>query len=353
MPNARSPALIILHAAVCATLALAGLTTPAAHAATKLAEDCRTDQTDREGYKPHADTGGNDLAWDKIAKRDVQRRQRVLDAVKQHRLRSAEDYRCAALILLHAGDEPNLRLSYALAVQGQSVYPGHAALVRLSANAWDRLMMARQQPQWFATQFQAKQGSSEFQLYPVAASVMTEDERSRLGGLTSAEVSAKLAALNAQKRPAGTADAAPVGRRYRLVAAKELLLSSLDLDVGLANALAQAKQEGLLFTAASSGEAVARLIYLGRASAPIQAFFTDEVARIPKAEGSATPTSASVADVQIKREPDGQHRLVLGIDDDVQAAATLVVKPSRFFELLVETNELEGTLTLKSFKRLR
>lgn len=352
MPHARYRSTIGRSKVVCTALILAGVLLPTAHAASLLVRDCRADQSDRDAYSQRADTGNNELAWDKIAKRDVRRRQHVLDAIKHQRLRSAEDYRCAALILLHAGDEPNLRLSYAVAVQGQALHPGHTGLVRLSANAWDRLMMARQQPQWFATQFQLNEGDAEFQLYPLAASVMSEEERSRLGGLTSAEVATKLATMNAAQPRASKTEAASTGIRYRLMATKELLLSSLDLDLGFANVLAQAKQEGLLFNAAGNGESTARLIFIGRTTAAIHAFFSSDEARIPRAEGSATPTSASVADIQIKPQPDGQHRLLIGLDDEVQAAATLVVNPSRFYELVVEANEAERTLALKTFKRL-
>lgn len=324
----------------------------AAHAAPVLAADCQSDQADRATYTANGDGRGNGTAWGEIARRDARRRQHVMQALKQGRLRQLEDYRCAALILLHAGDEPTLRLSYALAVQGQSLFPGQPALARLAARAWDRLMMARQQPQWFSTQFDAA-GTDGFRLYPLATGLMSEAERSRLGGLTDAEARAELAALNADlARTAKAAEpAAPAGRRYRLAAAPELLLPALDLDIGLANFLAQFRQEGLLVKAADSGELQARLIFLPRPAAALRAYFEGEVPRIPRAEGSATPTSASVADVRLELRDGQVRRLVVGIDDEVQAAATLVVRPSRFFELEVEPGSDEASLTLARVRR--
>ncbi len=324
----------------------------AAHAAPLLAADCRADQADRETYTAHGDGRGNGTGWDEIARRDAQRQQHVRQALKQQRIRQLEDYRCAALILLHAGDEPTLRLSYALAVQGQALFPGQPALVRLAARAWDRLMMARQQPQWFATQFEAV-GAAGFRLYPLATGLMSEAERSRLGGLTDAEAQAELAALNAEhaRTARATEPPAPVGTRYRLAAASEQLLSTLDLDVGLANFLAQFRQEGLLLTPSDSGERQGRLIFIPRPAAALRAYFQGEVPRIPRAEGSATPTSASVADVKLELRDGRIERLLVGIDDEVQAAATLVVRPSRVFELRVEPGTDEASLTLTRIRR--
>lgn len=320
-------------------------------AASLAAADCRKDQADRAAYR--ATDGGP--GWAAIARRDDQRQQRVRAAVKAGRLRSAEDFRCAALILLHAGDEANLRLAFALAVQGQVLEPQRPALGRLAADAWDRLMMARQQPQWFATQFVASgTDATRFQLYPVLPGLMNEAERARLGGLTDAEVQAELARLNAPppQAAAGLPPTQPLDAPPLPVAADaSLLLAALDTDLGLANTLAQLLQDGLPVPTAEEGLPPARLIFIPRDAAALRRYFERQVPRIPRFEGSATPTSASVADIQIDRREGRVWRLQVGIDDAVHAAATLTVRPSRVFTVTVEQPAPGGTLTLMRIER--
>ncbi len=323
----------------------AALTLTSAHAAPSLAADCRADQADR------APGAGAD--WAAVARRDTQRQQRVRNAVKALRLRSAEDFRCASLILLHAGDELALRLAFALAVQGQALAPDQPRLARLAADAWDRLMMARQQPQWFATQFVAAgAGDKGFKLYPVVPDLMSDTERARLGGLREAEVQAELSRLNAAPVSAGVAPpdaASPPPLQLR--AEPAVLLPVLDLDAGLANALAQLLQEGLPRPTTAQGSTPTRLIFLPRSPAALRPFFARQAPRVPRFEGSATPTSASVAEIQVETHAGRVHRLVVGIDDEVQAAAVLTVRPSRFFALQAEQATPDGPVTLTGIER--
>ncbi|RTL32750.1 MAG: hypothetical protein EKK53_29160 [Burkholderiales bacterium] len=324
---------------------------PLARAAPSLAADCRADQADRAAYR--ATNGGP--GWTGIAQRDGQRQQRVRAAVKAGRLRRAEDFRCAALILLHAGDETALRLAFSLAVQGQVLDPQRPALARLAADAWDRLMMARQQPQWFATQFVATGGdATRFQLYPVQPGLMSEAERARLGGLTDAEIQAELARLNARPAPAAPASPAPPGQDAAplpVTADATLLLATLDTDLGLANTLAQLLQEGLPAPTTSDGSTPTRLLFIPRDADALRRYFERQVPRIPRFEGSATPTSASAAEIQVDTRNGRVWRVQLGIDDAVQAAATLTVRPNRVFTLTVAQRTAGGPLTLTHIER--
>lgn len=325
---------------------------PLAQAAPSLTADCRADQADRAGYRP----AGASPGWADIARRDAQRQARVRAAVKAGRLRSAEDFRCAALILLHAGDEGALRLAFALAVHGQYLDPQRPALTRLAADAWDRLMMARQQPQWFATQFVATGAdATRFQLYPVLLDLMSEAERSRLGGLSDAEIQAELARLNAPHPSAASSPPAPQANdspALQVTADPVLLLAALHTDLGLANTLAQLLQDGLPAPTAAQGSTPARLIFVPRDAAALGRYFEHEVDRIPRFEGSATPTSASAADIMIDTRDGRVWRLRIGIDDEVQAAATLTVRPSRAFAVLAEQAAPGAPVTLMKVERL-
>lgn len=345
----------LIRPALAAALLAAG---SLAQAAPSLAADCRADQADRAAYQ----TGDAGPDWAAIARRDAQRQARVRAAVKDRRLRSAEDFRCAALILLHAGDEPALRLAYALAIQGQFLAPDRPTLARLAADAWDRLMMARQQPQWFATQLVAAgPAGTGFQLYPVVPGLMSDTERTRLGGLSEAEVQAELARLNAPQPTSQPSAQAPASGAatpdaagpspLAFTAEPALLLDALATDPGLANTLAQLLQEGLPRPVPAEGATPARLIFLPRSPAALRAYFERRVPRIPRFEGSATPTSASVAEIRFETRDGRAHRLVVGIDDDVQAAAVLTVRPSRFFALRAEQAAPDGPVTLTAIER--
>jgi hypothetical protein len=315
--------------------------------------DCGGDQSDR---RAHARDG---VDWQKIAQRDAQRQRQVLQDLKLNRIRRLQDYHCASLILLHAGDEANLRLSFALAVQAQSMFPGKPEFNKLAARAWDRLMMARQQPQWFGTQFEPTGSpAAGYRLYPLAAGLMSEAERSELGGLSDAGIQAELLALNSAAK--ADAQATPVRsptppaaaeHRYTFKVDAGLLLQALDVDASLANFLALAAQSGLKSTGATVAALQGRRIFIPRSREALRPFLEGQVSNFPRAEGSATPVTATGTDYKVEGGVDGLHRMTVGIDDAVQAAATMVVRPSRYFELLIE-DAPQGQLVLKKFSPL-
>lgn len=319
--------------------------------------DCNGDQADRRAYIE----SGKGTDWTAVASRDLERQRQVIQDLRQGRIQKDADYYCASLILLHAGDETQLRLSFALAVQAQSLFPDEPRFGKLAARAWDRLMMARQQPQWFATQFETRgAGSSEFRLYSLAPGVMSETERARLGGLSDAEVQAELRSLNAgakdsAKTPStdgAVAAAKAEERRYAVKLETALLQSTLDLDLSLANFLALSRQGGLKGVSSTAGDWQGRSIFIPRSKEALRAYFDGRVQAFPMPEGSATPVTGSVAEFKLEGQAPGMQRLTVGIDDEVQAAAVLVVRPSRYFELLIEQDVADGGLVVKSVRAL-
>ncbi|MCY4746704.1 hypothetical protein NYO99_17135 [Pelomonas sp. UHG3] len=306
-----------------------------ANAGTVQDADCLGDQSDRKNY----DKAVGASNWAAIAERDAKRQRQVVSQLKTHRVRSARDFYCSSLILLHAGDEKSLQLSYSLAVQAKLHFPEERKFVRLSALAWDRLMMARRQPQWFSTQFEQNASKAgAFHLYPVAEGLMSESERVKLGGLSDAEVSAELKTLNAA--PAATSQSPSASlvqdnaaTRFELKIDAALLTTAVDADASLATFLALAKQTGFLAKTSDNGVLTGRRIFLPRTREALRPYFDGTVSTFPRPEGSATPVSGSGAEYKIEPAVDGVRRMTVGIDDNVQAAATMVVHPSRFFEL--------------------
>lgn len=306
---------------------------------------CIADQRERDAHD--RDPAATD--WAAIGRRDRERQDLAIAALRAGRVRSFEDHRCAALILLHAGEEERLRLALAVATDGELKFGDRLVLPKLAARAWDRLMMARRQPQWYATQFEAT-GSGKFQLYPLAADAMTVQERVERGGLDEAAVAEQLRQLNASALATAPRAAAPAPTetlKFRI--APEVLRSALTQDEGLGNALALFAYRGVAFS--RDGEVPqGRLIFLPRRAEALAAFVADPSTPFPKPTGSATPTTGSGVVYWLQHESEGGRRLLLGLDDAVQAAAQLVVTPGRWFEVTVTVGE--GELVASSWRAL-
>lgn len=313
--------------------------------------DCQGDQSDRRKYDKSGSTD-----WATIADRDALRQRKVVAQIKAHRVRTRNDFYCSSLILLHAGDEKNLKLSYSLAIQGILHFPDEPKFIKLSALAWDRLMMARQQPQWFGTQFEKFGPKTEvFRLYPLADGVMSEAERVKLGGQSTAQIAAELQSLNASfpSAPSETQSTASgqnpgaTGMRFELKVDEALLVAALEADASLATFLSLAKQTGFLAKTTDDGVMRGRRIFLARSKEALRPYFDGAVSTFPRPEGSATPVTGSGAEYTLEPEIDGLRRMTIGIDDNVQAAATVVIRPSRHFELMLQQHG-PAELTVKS-----
>lgn len=326
-------------------LALTLQAAASAAAPSPLQAACAADQREREAHD--RDPASHD--WTDIGKRDRQRQDLAIAALRAGQVRSFEDHRCAALILLHAGEEDRLRLAFATAAQGELKFGDRLVLPKLAARAWDRLMMARRQPQWYATQFEAGR-DGKFQLYPLAPGVMTEQERIAGGGMSEAAVATQLHRLNASLPPSAPPAAAAVPKeKLPLRIAPDMLRSALAQDEGLGNALVLMLRNGLALTPDGRARR-GQLIFIPRTAAALAAFVDDPTTAFPPRPGSATPTTASGAEYRLEPAAAGEMRLVIGLDDAVQAAAVLVVTPTRWFEVTLAPGD--GEVTALGWRRL-
>lgn len=129
-----------------ALLVLAALSSSPAWAVNmELSRLVSEDQADRRSM-PSRDE------WPAIAARDHQRRQAVLEMLRDGRLTEAVDFENAALVFQHGVAPQEIQLAHALATIAAAMEPdrrGARALKRLS---WDRYMLSLGRGQWFDSQ---------------------------------------------------------------------------------------------------------------------------------------------------------------------------------------------------------
>jgi hypothetical protein len=151
------------------------------------------DQADRS-------TGRDSINWSVVSVRDAARRTEVHKLLADGLLRTSGDYQAAALIFQHGEGVEDIRLAHSLATIARDLDPKNRGATFLIAATWDRLMMRLKRPQWYATQF-VKQGG-RWVLYDIDESVVTDEERKRIGGRTLAEARILAESMNAETKSA-------------------------------------------------------------------------------------------------------------------------------------------------------
>jgi hypothetical protein len=104
------------------------------------------DQDERGEYlkSPHPD------AWQKILQSDKERRKLVIELMEQDQLKSAEDYFCASLIMLHGTEKEEFILGHVFSMVSMS--KGNKDAAWLGALTLDCIMQSLGQGQVFDSQ---------------------------------------------------------------------------------------------------------------------------------------------------------------------------------------------------------
>lgn len=105
-----------------------------------------SDQADRRWDRPPTPE-----QWKEIAKRDAERRDRVMELVRSGALATAEDYFHAAMVLQHGSGSEDILIAHILATVAG--FEGHAGGRWLSAAALDRYLHRTDEPQRLGTQY--------------------------------------------------------------------------------------------------------------------------------------------------------------------------------------------------------
>jgi hypothetical protein len=149
---------------------------------------CDEDQADRTLPE------GKQINWAVVGPRDKARLKRLKELYTQNLLRTANDYDCAATVLLHGDAPEDFLLAHEFWVAAISKGKNDQDTRTMAATAEDRYLMNIGRPQRFGTQGHAE-NNGPMQLYPVDTGV-TDELRRVMGIHTLAEIKARVAEMN-------------------------------------------------------------------------------------------------------------------------------------------------------------
>lgn len=134
----------------------------------------KTDQDERAA-KPRQ-------PWDVIARHDSEHAQRVLELLRDGQIHTPTDYCRAALIFHHGDTLDKKKLAYSLAWIGFQLDQTNKDCALVSAQAWDRILINYDRPQWYGTQYGKRDANSNLSgLLPMDKGVVSDEERARYG----------------------------------------------------------------------------------------------------------------------------------------------------------------------------
>lgn len=152
------------------------------------------------------DRRAENIDWTQVSKRDLERRERVLELVKAGELEVADDYFHAAMVLQHGDAPEHFKMAHDLARRAAELDPGHRNAKWLSAAAWDRYLWNTDRPQIYGTQFRRDEGEP-WTLEPFDRKAVSDEDRRALSVPTVAETMERLEAMNATLEAAETDEA--------------------------------------------------------------------------------------------------------------------------------------------------
>ncbi len=132
--------------------------------------------------------------WTVVAKRDEERRKRVLEIVAQGGAKEAPDYVHAAMVLQHGQSPDDFKLGHEWCLKAVELDPDYPGARWLAAAAQDRYLMNLGKPQLYGTQFK-KDKDGPWYLYPFDSTV-TDEERAKWDVPPIARAKARVDALN-------------------------------------------------------------------------------------------------------------------------------------------------------------
>jgi hypothetical protein len=130
------------------------------------------DQDDRHGFP------NTKRSYKEINDRDNARRQEILTLLAQGKVRTAQDYFYSAVIFHHGQTNDHYRTASSLAWIAATLDPKPDYLY-LSASTWDRMMLKREQPQWYGVQEKRDEHFRQIGFYPINDTAVTDEERVR------------------------------------------------------------------------------------------------------------------------------------------------------------------------------
>lgn len=101
-----------------------------------------------------ARTNSNTINWDSLAIKDKERRTAIRNLIQKKMVKTNHDYYKSAFIMHHGNEIADYELANELAEKAISFKNLHPMALWLSAASKDRLLLKKEQPQWYGTQGQ-------------------------------------------------------------------------------------------------------------------------------------------------------------------------------------------------------
>lgn len=134
----------------------------------RLSEMFKEDQSARKA-KP--------VDWKIVAPMDKAHQDEVLSLLRSGSIRTAGDFYHAAMIMQHGSSTESYQLAFSLSRLSATLDPSNKKALWLVAASWDRILMSRNVPQWYGTQYRSAGPGAPMELYEVDESVVSDAER--------------------------------------------------------------------------------------------------------------------------------------------------------------------------------
>jgi hypothetical protein len=130
------------------------------------------DQDDRHGFP------NTKRSYKEINERDEARRQEILAMLAHGKVRTAQDYFYSAVVFHHGQTNDHYRTASSLAWIAATLDPKPEYLY-FTASTWDRMMLKRDQQQWYGVQEKRDENRKQIGFYPINDTAVTDEERVR------------------------------------------------------------------------------------------------------------------------------------------------------------------------------
>jgi len=134
------------------------------------------------------------IDWKRVSQNDMDRRERVRQLLDSGLVRTATDYKCAAMVFQHGGDTASSAMAVALMQEAVALDPSINKW--LLAAAIDRNLMYRGEPQIYGTQFVKPGPDKPYSLYDFDSTVISDEQRAAYGVPDLRGIRAQLSSMN-------------------------------------------------------------------------------------------------------------------------------------------------------------
>lgn len=145
--------------------------------------------------KDQNDRKTDDINWQEVGKRDSLRRIRVDKILSSNKIKTAKDYKNAAMVYQHGNDSTDY--GKAVRLMKKAIQLDSTIDKWLFAATTDRYLLSKGEPQIYGTQYH-KMGDDPWKLAEIDTTKISDAERIKYGVETLAEQRAKVKQMNSE-----------------------------------------------------------------------------------------------------------------------------------------------------------